>query len=132
MIERNVLREFRNRLTPLLEKFEPAQFLELLWAMDAAVEQDDKLSFGAAAPLKIKKWISRGELSGGEDVEDVYARAGRLLDKAYATEAIGTVLFEGEDGKTYTATVEVVIGEADADFVKDIMQDLEDLGEDAP
>ena len=77
--------------------------------------------------MKIKRWIRDGneefEKQGFDDTEDILCAAGRLLDNAYSHEIVGEVLFEGEDGKFYTGTVEFVIAEADPEYVKEALDE---------
>ena len=73
-------------------------------------------------PISVKRWISRGELDGIEkDADDIIESCGSLLDNACSSEVLGTVLFEGTDGKFYTVTLEAEIGEADPEFVKETL-----------
>lgn len=87
----------------------------------------DRLKFGAENPLKVKRWVRSGELPNDlTDVGQVYAAAGRLLDAACSHDILGTVLFEGEDGKYYTLTVEAVLGEASPEFVRETLDEQAD------
>lgn len=75
-----------------------------------------------AVPTRIKKWLRRG-LNNDlrmKSVAGLLERAGRALDKAYAHEIMGEVVFIGEDGKTYVGTVEFVIQEASPEYVKQV------------
>jgi hypothetical protein len=82
--------------------------------------------------VEIKRWIRdgiNGDLSSTcETTEALLETAGRLLDRAYSHEIVGEVLFEGEDGKIYVGTVEFCIGEANPDYVKEVVSE-EDSGE---
>ena len=72
--------------------------------------------------VKVKRFISKGELDGREkDTDGILETCGDLLDGACSSEILGTVLFEGEDGKFYTVTLEAEIGEADPEFVKETL-----------
>jgi len=77
--------------------------------------------------MNIKRWIRDGneefEKQGLDDMEDILCAAGRLLDDADSHEIVGEVLFEGEDGKFYTGTVEFVIAEADPEYVKEALDE---------
>ncbi len=78
--------------------------------------------------MKIAKWIRDGNLpSGIETTEELIEAAGRCLDSACATEAVGTCVFVGEDGKTYVGSVEFSYEEADpnSEFVKALLGDDE-------
>ena len=72
--------------------------------------------------IKVKRFISKGELDGLEqDTDDILESCANALDGCESHEILGTVLFEGNDGKFYTVTVEAVIGEADPEFVKETL-----------
>lgn len=74
--------------------------------------------------MKITKWLRNGH-HGIESTttDDLIIDAARALDKAYSHEILGEVLFEGEDGKIYTMTVEAVISEASPEYVEALMDD---------
>ena len=81
----------------------------------------------AAKPIKIKRMIAAGELwDDARDTDALLTSADIALDKACSYEILGRVLFEGEDGKFYTVTVEAVIGEASKLFVEDTLQEIKD------
>lgn len=74
--------------------------------------------------LKIKKWLYKGEFSGqAETIGDVIYEAGVMLDKCEAHEIVGQNLFQAADGKWYTATVEVMIGEVSPRYVKQLLEE---------
>ena len=74
-------------------------------------------------PLKVKKWIVSGELSGTNRTMDaVIAECGIRLDKSCTSEILGEVLFLATDGKYYTITVEAVIGRANPEWVKEVIK----------
>ena len=77
--------------------------------------------------MKIKRWIRDGneefEKQGFNDTEDILCAAGCLMDHACSHEIVGEVLFEGEDGKFYTGTVEFVIAEADPDYARGVLDE---------
>ena len=81
--------------------------------------------------MKIKRWIQDG--NEGFSTQDVFhtetllEAAGRLLDKAYSHEIVGPIMFEGEDGKMYVGTVEFCIAEANPDYVKETLEELEEI-----
>jgi hypothetical protein len=84
----------------------------------------------AKFPIKVKRFISRGELDGTEkDTDAILESCANLLDRCESHEILGQVVFEGEDGKFYTATVEADIGEADPDYVKQVMEEAQEGGE---
>jgi len=78
--------------------------------------------------LTVKRWIRCGELDEKQtEQDDILDDCGQLLDKVYTHEILGEVLFEAEDGKMYTITVEAVIGEANPQFAKDILAEEDDV-----
>jgi hypothetical protein len=73
--------------------------------------------------MKILKFINNGEMDAGAATTDELLRqAGRILDKACSHDMLGEVAFEAEDGKTYIMTVEAVIGEANPEYVADLIE----------
>ena len=80
----------------------------------------------AAKPIKIKRMIDAGELwDDARNTDDLLTSAGIVLDKNCSSEILGRVLFESEDGKFYTVTVEAVIDEVSKGFVEDVLQEIE-------
>lgn len=75
--------------------------------------------------MQIKKWLRQGEFCQETNTDDLLEAAGRKLDKGYANDLVGDVLFIGEDGKTYVGTVEFVITEANPDYVKTVMENTQ-------
>lgn len=79
--------------------------------------------------MKIKKWIRSGiNKSDASDTNALMNDASDALDSAGSWDIMGDISFEGEDGKIYVGTVEFTIGEASADYMKDLEDsgDLED------
>jgi len=77
--------------------------------------------------------LSEGELTDPVTEDDLLQQAGRLLDKAYAHEILGDVLYVTDDGQWKVATVEVVLGEAHPSYLRDRLTEfLEEVGEDHP
>ena len=74
--------------------------------------------------MKIKKWI-KGE-NEYKTTEKVIEMAGVALDDACANEIVGDCLFQGQDGKYYVGTVEFVIQEANPEYVKDALEEMEE------
>jgi len=75
-------------------------------------------------PIKVAKWISCGELEERTRTQaDILSQCGRLLDAACSHEIVGTVLFKATDGRYYTVTVEATIGEANPNFVKNLLEE---------
>ena len=83
-----------------------------------------------AKPIKIKRMIDAGELwDDAPNTNTILTSAGIVLNKSCSNEILGRVLFEGENGKFYTVTVEAVISEVSRLFVEDILQEIErDIG----
>ena len=81
------------------------------------------------APIKIKRWIRDGHsylsADGLTDTDDLLEAAGRALDKAYAHDIMGEVVFKGTDGKFYVGCVEFDISEANPDYVNELLADDE-------
>lgn len=78
--------------------------------------------------LKITEWLLAGEYEDVEDLADtreVLYASGNMLDSACASDIVGTNLFRGSDGRYYTASVEVVINEADDGFVQETLERLQ-------
>jgi hypothetical protein len=76
--------------------------------------------------MRIKRWLRAGEVLEDDEIfhtETLLEIAGRRLDKAYAHEIMGEILFEGEDGKTYVGCVEFCINEANPEYVKTVMEE---------
>jgi DNA-binding transcriptional MerR regulator len=75
--------------------------------------------------MKIKKWLKTGhgnyDLDSVPDTDTLLERAVSSLDRAYAHDITGEVLFEGEDGKFYGGCVEFVISEANPDYVDEVL-----------
>lgn len=89
-----------------------------------ALDEMDKIRFEAEEPLEIKRWISKGEFDTDDigNVGHIYEQAGNLLDHHCSGEILGTVLFEGVNGKYYTISVEGVLGEANPEWVKEMLE----------
>lgn len=85
---------------------------------------------------KIKNWLADGncnlEEQGIETVEELLEAAGRLMDKAYAQDIVGHVIFEGEDGKFYKGTIQFVLDEMDDDEVKEAKDQFGEEGDEEP
>lgn len=94
---------------------------------DQALHNFKQTAFNSATPLSIREWLASGELSLDlTTTNEVYESAGQILDKACSYDILGPVLFQGEDRKFYTMTVEAVLGEASEDFVKSMLpEDVE-------
>jgi hypothetical protein len=94
------------------------------------IPSENPLAFGAENPLKIKRWLRAGEFDVDSDrtVQDIYERAGELLDKACSWDICGECVFEGEDGKFYVGSVEFHLGEAYPDHVRSILEENEAEG----
>jgi hypothetical protein len=76
---------------------------------------------GPEADLKVATVIDEGNLdvTEGETIQDVLDTAARALDKGYAHEISGSVLFKATDGKYYVAATEIAISEASPELLRD-------------
>lgn len=70
---------------------------------------------------KITRWVQDGEIGSVGTIDEVLEEAGRCLDAACSWDICGQVLFQAEDGKFYVGTVELVIAEANLDFLEDAL-----------
>jgi hypothetical protein len=87
-----------------------------------ALRKHDRQRCGARNSFKIHKYLASGEASGeARNYNDLLEELGNLLDHACSHDIFGDVLFEGEDGKVYVASVEGCIMEANPDYVKEIL-----------
>lgn len=76
--------------------------------------------------MKITKWLRDGEHNledSCDHTDDLIDAACRLMDKAYAQDIVGEILFEGEDGKTYVGVTTFQILEASPEYVQDILEE---------
>jgi len=73
--------------------------------------------------MRIKKMICDGEIDPVSTTEELLEQAARRLDKACSHDILGEVIFEGEDGKFYTCTVEAVIGEVNPEYLAEVLED---------
>ena len=74
--------------------------------------------------LKVKRVVEAGylDIKEGQTGQDIIDSACDALDDSDAFEMIGGgILFQGEDGKWYTVTVEAVVSLANPEFVKDAL-----------
>jgi hypothetical protein len=84
--------------------------------------------------MKIKKWIKGDEVIGfgnklPKNTKALLKYAGVALDDACSHEIVGECLFQGQDGKYYAGTVEFVIQEANPEYVKSALEELEEMEE---
>jgi hypothetical protein len=82
--------------------------------------------------MKIKRWIRDGNDGLSNDVNteaELLEAAGAALDSHCSHDIMGEILFEGEDGKMYVGCVEFMISEANPEYVKETLEDLEDEAE---
>lgn len=77
--------------------------------------------------MKILKWIRDGHhgVSDCEDLDDLLDAAGRALDKSYAQDIMGEIIFLGEDGKIYVGTVSFEVSEADPGYLRAVLDEGE-------
>ena len=75
--------------------------------------------------MKIRRWIRDGHegLSDVKNTDELMNRAGLALDHACSHDIMGTVVFEGEDGKVYVGTVEFTIGEINPKYLMQLDQE---------
>ena len=73
--------------------------------------------------IKIKKWLKDGNegLSDLKNTQHLIEAAGASLDACNASDIMGEILFQGEDGKYYVGTVEFVISRANPAYVKEVL-----------
>jgi len=79
-----------------------------------------------AWPLKVTRWIRKGELGLPDedcDTEDILEGAGRILDEACVSDNFGDVVFEASDGRTYVGNAEFVLSECDPDYLQQLEED---------
>ena len=91
-----------------------------------ALATHDRLRLDSPNPMRITQWIDCGEFNKVHDTNLLYAEAGRLLDDASSHDIFGSILFQAEDGKFYTLTVEGCLAEASPDYVLDQLSDRVD------
>lgn len=72
-------------------------------------------------PIRIKEWLSEGEIGAHPDFRSLLKSAGGMLDSSGSTDLFGTVLFVSEDDRTFVLSCEGVIAEADPEYVKDFL-----------
>jgi len=78
--------------------------------------------------MNIKKWIRDGHhgvSSHVEDTDELLDAAGRAMDKSYAQDIMGEIIFVGEDGKAYTGSVHFVVNEADPGYLDAVLDEEE-------
>jgi len=78
--------------------------------------------------MKILKWLRDGHhgVSGYcEDLDALMDAAGRAMNKAYAQDIMGEIIFLGEDGKTYVGTVNFGVSEGDAGYLEAVLEEDE-------
>lgn len=114
-------REFRREWPDLAYTYDRAQHV---------LAKYQQMRYDSKKPLRIKQFLFKGQTSGeATNVRDLLEELGRLLDKAYSHEIFGDVVFEAEDGIRYVATVEGVIGQVDAKYLRELQDAEEDDGE---
>jgi len=93
---------------------------------EETLDEIDRVKYDAEEPLGIKRWLLAGEFEEEEDglpenTNQLYYRAGELLDASCSQEIFGRTLFEGENGKYYEMQVEGVLIEAHPDVVREAL-----------
>ena len=89
-----------------------------------AYEKMQSIASRPIGPLKIKRFLRDGEIDVGrhaQTIADVLTAGGHMLDKITGDGL--DVVFEAEDGRFYTAGFQVVIDEADPDFIRDLLDE---------
>ena len=79
-------------------------------------------------PHVIKRWLKDGDPGMSDYVGNsrgILVVAGRRLDKSGSGEIVGDMLWEAENGKFYTGSVEFTMYEANPETVKEALEDLE-------
>ena len=85
-----------------------------------------KLTRLPAWPLKVTRWIRKGELGLPDedcDTDDILEGAGRILDNNCVSDNFGDVVFEASDGRTYVGNAEFVLSECDPDYLQQLEED---------
>ncbi len=73
--------------------------------------------------IKIKRHMTSSELStSATNSDELIQDAAAALDNHNASEILGRVVFEGEDGKFYQMTVEAVIEEISRDHAEELSE----------
>lgn len=70
----------------------------------SALALHSRLSLNSPKPMTVKKWLRNGESAAFQDcndIDDIFARAGRLMDKACTWEILGDVVFIGDNDVRY-------------------------------
>ena len=74
--------------------------------------------------LKVKRLVEEGNLGPFKSVPEALDSACGAMDSCESHEILGGgILFQGEDGKWYTITLEAVVSEASKEFVKDTLDE---------
>lgn len=76
--------------------------------------------------IKLKVLVpSEFRYAPGDEVrsDSVLATAGRIIDKACLSDAVGDHVFEGEDGKRYGIFFEAHLAELDPEHADQLLQD---------
>lgn len=91
-------------------------------------ELRDQLSKQPSGDVTIATIIQDGEveLTVGMTVDEILEACCGNLDTAHSWDIQGQILFKGSDGKWYTITTESIIGEANPQFVTDMLAENKD------
>lgn len=78
--------------------------------------------------LKVKRWLRTGEIDPNcaTEEDEIIACCGHLLDRACSHDILGELMFEADNGKIYVVTVEAMIAEANPEYAKDVLQEIEE------
>lgn len=75
---------------------------------------------------RVERWVECGEIGEVQTIDEILERAGACLDASQSHEICGPILFQAEDGRWYTLTVEGVIAVAHPQYVEDTLKEHED------
>jgi len=89
------------------------------------LDREARMDPGHADPFKVKKWIRRDDRfpSDTENMSDIIGAAARALEKSCSWDIVGECVFLGEDDQYYVGTVEFVVGIANPDYIKELLEE---------
>lgn len=87
----------------------------------------DELTKQPREDMTIVEIIEEGnlELKVGMNIDEILKLCGNNLDAACSWDIQGQIVFKGSDGKWYTITTESIIGEANSEFVENVLAEIE-------
>lgn len=91
-------------------------------------ELRDQLTKQPGANVTVAEIVQDGEiaLKEGMTVDQIIEACCGNLNAACSWDIQGQILFKGSDGKWYTITTESIIGEANPEFVEEILAEIKD------